>query len=145
MIEITYNSESVYRPIFIKSDSSVSEVIQISVYNSGSGLRKSVGLYLEPGKNLGALSKLPDRGPYIDYDDLIRWGNEAESGSTYGGLVVIDSANVEKRFSRKNGSKKANKIVIGDMLPGSSKTVSLRLEVPSGVSSRRLYVSLVAE
>jgi hypothetical protein len=144
MIEITYNSKAIYTPVFVESDVSTDGEIEISIYNSGGSIKKDVGLYLESAKNFGELNKLPDKGPYIDYDDVIRWGNAAQNNSSYGGLVLVNGS-TETRFTRLNGSKRKNKIIVQDLNPGDSFTVKLKLEVPPALSSRRLFVSVRAE
>lgn len=144
MLSINQNEKRVFRPLEIKSSSAEDGTVVVDIFNTGSSIVKEAGIWISIAKNIGEALRPPDFDKFIDYNDLIRWGNESISQSTYGGLVYKKGTE-EIYFSSSRGNLAKNKIVIGDIPPGESIEVTLKLEVPASVSSRRMYIAINVE
>jgi len=145
MINILKNGSKQYRPVEIKSSINSDGEVVLTAQNATDGILSGVGIFLSKAKNLGEGVKPGDFDGHIDYNNLIEWGNKAERLSVYGGLVLIKDNGTEIYFSSKNGSSRRKKIKLGTLAIGESVRFTLRMEVPTNVSSRRLYVAVNVE
>ena len=144
MFSILQNGSEIYRPIKVVSSMSSDGEITVDMYNISGTIIKNAGVYLSVPKNLGEVLKPSDMGPFIDYNHLLKWGTEAVSSGTYGGLKM-DYGGTITYFTYNSGSNIKNKINVGDIVPGGYSRVKLILEVPNSVPSRRLYISVNVE
>tara|TARA_A100001201_G_C4096553_1_gene204061 strand:- start:9433 stop:9870 length:438 start_codon:yes stop_codon:yes gene_type:complete len=145
MISIKRNNANIYRPVEISSSINVDGTVSLSAMNSTDSILKSVGVYISKAKNIGEAIKPSDFDSHIDFNNIIEWGNKSIRENTYGGLIFINSNGTEQYFNSSRGSKKSNKIVIGTLQPGEIVNFSLKLESPTGVSSRRLFIAVNVE
>lgn len=145
MLAIQQNNQNVYRPLSIKSSSVIDGEIIIQIFNTSGSAATAPGFYIDKAKNVGEAIYPPDFDIHIDHMDIVRWGNEKINNNTYGGLIVTKENGTEIIISSKDGSNYKNRIALGPIASGQSVTLKITLEVPPGVSSRRLYISLNAE
>ncbi len=145
MFTIQQNNQNVYRPLKIESSSTVDGTIEINIFNTSGEAITTAGIYIGKAKNVGAALYPPDFDIHIDHSDIVRWGNHTLRTGTYGGLIVVKEDGTETYVSSKDGSNYKNRISLGALEAGKSVDVTLKLEVPPGVSSRRLYISINAE
>lgn len=145
MIDILKDGNPIYRPLEIESSISSDGEITVQAYNSSNGEIANVGVYIGAAKNLGEGSLPADFSPHVDYNNLLEWGNKSLREGGYGGLILVRPNESDIYFSSKNGGSRSKKIRLGNLGAGDSITFNLRLETPSSVSSRRLYVSVNVE
>jgi hypothetical protein len=145
MISIKKNNSNIYRPIEIASSINVDGTTNLSAFNTTDFTITSVGVYISKAKNIGEAIKPSDFDSHIDYNNIIEWGNRSIRESSYGGLILVKSNGNEQYFNSSKGSKRGNKIVLGDLSPGQSVNFTLKLESPASVSSRRLFIAVNVE
>lgn len=133
--------------IFSPQELTTSTPIEVTITNLGTDDLEELGLYVWPADITGSLSQPDETPPETSYQDLIRWGEETEQEvALAGGLILTVPQNegdpVVAYVTRQAGSTMANKIPMADLSAGESITIGLEIETPTGVSARRLYISL---
>lgn len=144
MFSILQNGTEIYRPLKINSSINSDGKVTVDIFNISSTIIKNAGIYISVPKNLGEVLRPADMGPYIDYNNLLEWGTTTIANGSYGGLKMDYNGTVTY-FTYSTGNNVKNKISIGDIVPGGYSRITITLEVPSNVSSRRLYISVNAE
>ena len=145
MISIKNNNANIYRPVELMSSINVDGTISLSAFNTTDSVLNGVGIYISKAKNIGEAIKPSDFDTHIDFNNLIEWGNKSIRENSYGGLIFVNSNGVENYFNSSRGSKRSNKILLGNLNPGQSLNFTLKLESPPSVSSRRLFISVNVE
>lgn len=126
------------------------EGISIQVTNFGEDDLTDLGFWLSGATSVGDVDFPAQQIPEQDLQDLLGWGSDSESGAEMqGGLVVEfeDEEGVPEQyyFHRGGGSDSTNRINFGGLASGASRQFELRLEVPPGVTARRLFVQVNLE
>ena len=145
MISINQNQKRIYEPIRIASTIFEDGIATIEIFNESEIDKANIGIYISAPKNLGEGHLPADFDGYIDWGDIIKWGNEHYKLGTQGGLSATLSSGEEIYFSGDKGSQYSNRIKVGVIYAGNSTSVKLKLYTPLSVSSRRLYISVNAE
>lgn len=145
MISIKKNNANIYRPVEIVSSINIDGTVSLSAMNSTDSILYSVGAYISKAKNIGEAIKPSDFDSHIDFNNIIEWGNRSIRENSYGGLILINSSGTEYYFNSSRGSKRSNKILLGDLNPGQTVNFTLKLESPASVSSRRLFIAINVE
>lgn len=145
MISIKKNNSNIYRPVEMSSSVNVDGTVTLSAFNATDSVLSSVGLYISKAKNIGEAVAPADFDTHIDFNNIIEWGNKTVRENSYGGLIFVNSNGTQYYFNSSRGSKKSNKIPLGDLDPGQSISFSLILESPPSVSSRRLFIAINVE
>lgn len=137
--------EKIYDPYEIVSDFGVLTETEFIVHNSNSESIQSCRLYLTKTENLGDLENPGSLEPYIDIEHIIKWGNEKTADATNIGYVAIGVEGQDYIVTSTQASFKKNGIEIGPLTAGEQKKIIIKVEVPTSLSSRRLFVNLAAE
>lgn len=146
MIEIkNSNFQNIYDPYLIETDFGTTSEVEFIVHNVSNSLRSKVVVYFEPSETLGSLENPGTFEPYIDYYDLIKMGNEKVLNSSNFGCLIVIHDGVEYIFNKDIGSKKSNGINLGSFDIDERKKIKVKVEAPGSISSRRLFVNMVAE
>jgi hypothetical protein len=105
-----------------------------------------VGIWLSPSVALGTYEDASADSPDVDYQTLLTWGeNTVAEVDTQGGLKITYSngvGEVTSYFSRTQGGDYSTRIMLEDIPAGGDIEVVLELETPTGLSARKIYVSL---
>jgi len=133
----------VYGPIL------VDPTITLNVSNLSEDTIEDLGIYIVPTTSLGEVDYLSDNPPHTDYEDLLTWGTETDTGDAAQGGLYIEAPTSSGTFSgyvtRSQGAAISNKIAIQDIPAGDSIDIDLTFETPTGSSARRFYVDIVVE
>ena len=142
--------EVIYDPKVVHGGSTSTGAVLITVSNLSESDYTSLGFYVTPASNVGDVDNPANYPPATDYQDLLSWGSDTVAGvAAQGGLIVsfTDSNGnpVSSYVTRGSGSLYSNKIAYGTLASGASFQLSVELEAPPAVGTRRLFVDIVAD
>jgi len=137
--------EKIYDPYEIVTNFGTTSETDFIVHNNNADTITSCILYISKTENLGDLDNPGTLEPYIDIEHIIQWGNEKTSDPNYIGFVAIVVDGTEYIVNSAQCNSKKNGIEVGPLVGGEQKTISIKVEVPASLASRRLFVNLVAE
>lgn len=141
-----YANSTIFDPQRVNSG----ETIIIKIVNFGTEDVTNIGLYVVPSTNLGDVDYPADYPPETDYQDLLKWGERTTEGVVVNGGLILDlpqndGSTLTTYVTRKKGSTNSNKYPLADIPSGSSISISITPEAPSGVMARRLFIDLRVE
>lgn len=147
--DLVYKSslnEVIYDPVTVTSSSSIDFIIT----NLGSDDLTDLGIYIVPTTTIGDVDYPSDNPPETDYQDLIKWGEQTElSLAITGGLRITvpqtTGPDLTRYITRQAGSTLANKIPLADLASQASVTITLLMQTPPSVLTRRMHISLKVE
>jgi len=146
MIEIkNRNFENIYDPHLIETDFGTSSEVDFIIHNVSNAFKSKVVVYFEKSETLGSLDNPATFEPYIDYYDLIKLGNEKVLNSNNFGCLIVIYDGKEYIFNKDIASKKSNGVNLGSFDIDERKVLTVKVEAPSSILSRRLFINMVAE
>lgn len=124
--------------------------VVITLTNLGTEDLTGLGLYVVPATTVGDVDNPAGHPPETDYQDLLEWGSATDAAITpQGGLYVQLTQNGPVAFAgyvtRTQGALKSNKIAVEDLAASASTTITVRMETPPSVTSRRFYINVVVD
>lgn len=158
VLDLKFLDESLSVVYDYATANSDSTSLVVKVQNLGEEDLTDLGVYLTVASTVGDVDNPPDYTPATSLQTIIDWGQNTVNGTTAtGGLKINyydpqDNSEVQKYFSRSDGSSYKNKIKIGynlaeagkyNILPsGGIITFDLELETPPSISAKRLFVNI---
>ena len=143
--EIVSSGETIYDPLTLVA----SVALDIRITNMGDEDLTDLGFYLVSTTDLGDVDSPSEVPPETDFQDILTWGQAVYLGEELSGGVKITcdpgTGSDTFYFTRVAGASEATKIPLADLDSGDNVVVTLELETPPGVPSRRFYVDLVLE
>lgn len=141
----TSDGQVIYSPETVGSSP-----VQITVTNNGTTDLTDLGIYVVPSTSVGDVDYPADYPPHTDYQDVITWGTDTDSGVTVtGGIYLSVPQNGAVTFTghitRTAGSLYTNKIDFIDLAAGDSATFEVTFQTPPATPSRRFYIDLKLE
>lgn len=141
----TSDGQVIYSPQTVSSTA-----VDITVTNNGTTDLEDLGIYIVPSTSVGDVDYPADYPPYTDYQDLVTWGTDTDSGVTVSGGIYLSlpqngAATFTGHITRTQGSLYTNKIPFIDLAAGDSATFSITFQTPPAVASRRFYIDLKLE
>lgn len=137
--------EKIYDPYEIVTEFGTISETNFIIHNNNADTIASCILYVSKTENLGDLDNPGTLEPYIDIEHIIKWGNEKTLNPSSIGFVGIVFDGVEYIVHSNKCTSKDNGIEVGPLAGGEQKIITIKVEVPASLTSRRLFVNLVAE
>lgn len=134
------DSEIVYGPVVITQTDT-----GFVVTNYGTSDLTELGFFIRPASSVGDVDNPAQNPPETDYQDLLTWGTNVDSGVDTVGGILINYGSGDYRVTRSQGASYANRIRIGTLAAGASLTFQVALELPTSTTARRFFVDLVLE
>jgi hypothetical protein len=141
----TANSKRIYDPYEVVTNFGTVTEESFLLCNDNIEPLSSCKIYFEKTESLGDLDNPGTLEPYIDFEHILKMGNEKIADPTNIGCLKIIFDGNEHIVSSGIASKKSNGISLGSFLSGETKTVVIKMEAPASYSSRRFFVNMVVQ
>ena len=136
----------VYKAIEVVATYAAEGKVLIVITNYGDSDLSNLGAWLSIASNQGDVDNPADYAPHIDYQNLLTWGSKAHRLGVDGGAWIFPPGSITgTRVRRGVGSSKKTKIPLGALTAGSNFTFTVKMEVPSWVVARRMFVNISVE